>query len=335
VVIVVGLAAMMIGMVRGGAAAEPTATLETIVAEITLEDTPTSTPTRTPTDEPTETIEPTETPTKALEPTEEVPPSETPTPTVTPYPPLIEDDFGISMVLVSAGPFILGSTNGDSDEVPIREIFLDGFYIDQFEVTNASYKECVDQGRCNPPRQFDSQTRFEYYGTTEYANYPVIYVSWEDARMYCQWRAGRLPTELEWEKAARGPEGFVYPWGNEFDEGNANYCGGAVFCPDAPDDGYKDTAPVDAFASGASPYGAFQMAGNVNEWTADWYDQNFYSSLNDGDENPLGPESGSGRVIRGGSFGLNAEKIRTTNRGFNAPSEFSEFDGFRCVVDLP
>ena len=106
------------------------------------------------------------------------------------------------MVLVSSGPFILGAIDGDSDEKPVIEIILNSFYIDQFEVTNASYKDCVEQRKCQFPRKSDSQTRFEYYGTLEFANYPVVQVSWEDASKYCEWRGARLPTELEWEKAA-------------------------------------------------------------------------------------------------------------------------------------
>ena len=241
------------------------------------------------------------------------------------------------MILIPGGEFEMGDhfDIGDADEKPITEIILDDFYIDKFEVTNSSYKNCVDQGGCKAPRQFDSQTHFEYYGTRQFANYPVIYVSWEDAQNYCKWRGGRLPTELEWEKAARGPDGWQYPWGDEFETGRANYCGGAVFCPGEPDDGYKDTAPVDAFEEGASPYGAYQMAGNVNEWTADWYDKNYYSGLSDGDENPPGPTGGQLRVIRGGSFGLNAQKLRSSNRGSNSPSAVSEFDGIRCAIDAP
>ena len=188
-------------------------------------------------------------------------------------------------------------------------------------------KQCVEQGKCQVPRKLDSQTRLEYYGTSKFANYPVIHVGWEDASNYCQWWGLRLPTELEWEKAARGPDGLKYPWGNEFEEGRANYCGGAIFCPGEPDDGYSDTAPVDAFEEGVSPYGAFQMAGNVNEWTDDWYDKNFYSTLADGDENPLGPSNGQLLVIRGGSFGLNTGKLRSSNRGSNAPSRVSDMMG--------
>jgi formylglycine-generating enzyme required for sulfatase activity len=248
---------------------------------------------------------------------------------------LIKDDFGIAMVFVPEGPFSLGSVNGDPDEKPVVEIYLKSFYIDQFEVSNASYKECVDQGICTLPRQNNSRMRLEYYGAPEFANYPVLYVSWNDAATYCEWRGARLPSEAEWEKAARGPDGWLYPWGNVFEEGRANYCGGSEFCPGDPDDGYQDTAPVDAFARGLSPYGAYQMAGNVNEWVADWYDKNYYRSLEEGAENPLGPEQGQERGIRGGSFGLNTEKIRTTNRGSAIPSQTSEYDGFRCALDLP
>jgi len=261
--------------------------------------------------------------------------TDTPVPPQTENPPSITDDFGFPMVLVTAGPFLLGAAKEDPDEKPVVEVTLKGFYIDQFEVSNAGYQKCVDLGVCDPPQQFDAQTRSNYYGTSEFANYPVIHVSWEDAAAFCAWRGARLPTEAEWEKAARGPSGWKYPWGNEFDPSRSNYCGGSAICPNDVDDGYEDTAPVDAFVSGASPYGAYQMAGNVNEWVADWYDKNYYASLEDGVENPLGPENGQERVIRGGSFGLNAQKLRASNRGFADPLQSSEYDGFRCASDLP
>ena len=323
IVILIGLIIGLFSIFGNNQKPNPTATEEVAIIDEILTETPTLTPTNIPTD----TLEPTESPTLA--------PSEVIPPTLTPYPPLIQDDFGISMVLVPEGSFMMGSTEGDPDEKPVVEVVLESFYIDQFEVTNASYKECVDLGICSRPLQFDSQTRLQYYGANEYANFPVIYVTWEDANVYCEWRGARLPTEAEWEKAARGPDGWKYPWGNEFEEGRANYCGGAVFCPSEPNDGFKGTAPVDAFESGISPYGAYQMAGNVNEWVADWYDKNYYRSLEDGAENPTGPAQGQERSIRGGSFGLNAEKLRTTNRGFGNPFNASEYDGFRCAADLP
>ncbi len=255
-------------------------------------------------------------------------------PTFTPIPAQITDGFGASMVFVPAGPFLLGAENEDPDEAPVREIWLDAFYIDQFEVSNQNYKECVRAGACSEPSKFESDTLFSYYDDDAFRNYPVIFVSWEDANAYCQWRGVRLPTEGEWEKAARGTDGWRYPWGNQFDPTRANYCGGSIYCPNEPDDGHKDTAPVDNFSAGASPFGVFQMAGNVNEWVADWYGEDYLSSLSDGDENPQGPSSGTERVIRGGSFGLNAGKLRVSNRGHASPLASGAYDGFRCAVGL-
>ncbi len=137
-----------------------------------------------------------------------------------------------------------------------------------------------------------SATRYQYYGDAEFDEYPVINVTWSDTSAYCQWRDARLPTEAEWEKAARGIDGMIYPWGELFEAMHSNYCASTVSCPDEPEDGFEDTAPTGSFIAGASPFGVHDMAGNVNEWVSDWYDENYYESLIDGMENPHGPESG-------------------------------------------
>ncbi len=186
-------------------------------------------------------------------------------------------------------------------------------------------------GYPNPPADFESATRFTYYDDRDFADYPVINVSWINAADYCQWRGARLPTEAEWEKAARGTNGDIYPWGDAFEDMHSNYCASTILCPDEPEDGFKDTAPVGSFPAGASPYGVHDMAGNVNEWVADWYDPNYYASLTVGIENPTGPETGAERGIRGGSAGLNATKLRTTNRGSAKPDRYGYYGGFRCA----
>ena len=239
------------------------------------------------------------------------------------------------MVYIPAGDFLLGAgdndSNGDTDELPQLTVYVDAFWMDQFEVTNRQYQICVDAGACLPPADFESATRFTYYDDQNFADYPVINVSWINAVDYCQWRDARLPTEAEWEKAARGDSGFIYPWGDTFEDLHSNYCASTILCPDEPEDGFKDTSPVGSFPAGASPFGVHDMAGNVNEWVADWYDPNYYASLASGIENPPGPEAGAERGIRGGSAGLNATKLRTTNRGSAKPGGYGYYGGFRCA----
>lgn len=170
---------------------------------------------------------------------------------------------------VPAGEFTMGSDNGDADEKPVHTVPLDAFWIDQTEVTNAMYARCVQAGACNSPGSVGSFTRDGYYGDSEFDNYPVIYVSWNDANAYCSWADRRLPTEAEWEKAARGENALVYPWGNNFDGTRVNFCDKNCsfdWADKASDDGYADTATAGSYSNGASPYGALDMAGNVWNW---------------------------------------------------------------------
>jgi eukaryotic-like serine/threonine-protein kinase len=209
-------------------------------------------------------------------------------------------------------------------------VTLDGYWIDQTEVTNAQYKRCVAAGSCRARRadETSSFTYSSYYGDSTYADYPVIRVDWNQAQAYCEWAGGRLPTEAEWEKAARGTDGRMYPWGdgpltgaraNFFDA----YCDSWADC--SQDDRYADTAPVGSYPDGASPYGALDMAGNVWEWVADWYDAEYYNRSPG--ENPTGPSSGY-HLVRGGSWMSGSADLRAAYRYlYNADYE----SGFRCV----
>jgi len=227
---------------------------------------------------------------------------------------------GAPMVLVSAGEFTMGSNDGASDENPVHNVYLDAFWIDKFEVTNALYKKCVDAGKCQPPSPTKSFTRDSYYGDARYDNYPVIYVSWNDASAFCSWAGKHLPTEAEWEKAARGTDGRVYPWGNTFDKNLLNSFEG----------GKGDTTAVGSYLGGASPYSVMDMAGNVWEWVADWYSDNYYVSSPR--NNPKGPSSGQSRVLRGGSWGDLRYLVRVSSRNYGySPVLRYYVIGFRCA----
>jgi formylglycine-generating enzyme required for sulfatase activity len=205
------------------------------------------------------------------------------------------------------------------DEEPPHTVSLEAYYIDIYEVTNALYAVCVDDGSCQPPTNFGTDTRPSYYGNPEFDYYPVIYVDWGMANTFCDWRDARLPTEAEWEKAARGTDGHKYPWGDEVDESHANY-----------NNSIGDTAEAGDYDSGISPYGVYDMAGNVWEWVADYYSDTYYR--NSPFENPLGPDSGTEHVLRGGSWYDTADLIRTTVR-LKEPNPVDNNFGFRCARD--
>ena len=239
----------------------------------------------------------------------------------------ITDSKGTEMLLVPAGSFYMGSEQGALSEKPIHVVGLDAFYIDTYEVTNAQYKQCVDDLVCDLP------TNRRAYLDTRVRDHPVTYVNWDMANAYCAWRGARLPTEAEWEKAARGADLLEYPWGNKFDGNFVNFCD--VNCTfdwaeKRYNDGYVSTAPVGSYEDGKSPYGLYDMAGNVLEWVADWYNESYYSDSPR--RNPAGPDTGSLRVVRGGSWFNNLNNVRTFWRYYLSPGEEVSYVGFRCVV---
>jgi formylglycine-generating enzyme required for sulfatase activity len=231
------------------------------------------------------------------------------------------DSASVSMMFVPAGNFIAGSDQGYANEKPVHTVYLDDYYIDRYEVTNALYQACVDAGACQPPDQTGSFTRDSYYGNSQFNNYPVVFVDWENADAYCQWRGMGLPTEAQWEKAARGREGRTYPWGDNIDETYANY-----------NNAVGDTTEVGSYENGKSPYGVYDMAGNAWEWVADWYSETYY--LDTPLTNPTGPTTGKYRVLRGGSWLDDETIVTTSNRGWNQLEFFTNIDfGFRCAMD--
>jgi formylglycine-generating enzyme required for sulfatase activity len=222
---------------------------------------------------------------------------------------------GMEMVYVPEGEFIMGSDDGYDDEMPVHQVFLDAFWIDRTEVTNAMYAKCVQAGSCKNPA---SSVR-----SSKYDQHPVQFVEWNDAQSYCSWAEVRLPTEAEWEKAARGTDGRTYSWGNDKD--STKYY--LVYY------GNYETKPVGSFPSGASPYGALDMAGGVLEWVNDWYSGTYYQTSPS--SNPLGPDTGQARVLRGGTWNFSGYNVRSALRFRYNPSYTYSSLGFRCARPLP
>ncbi len=224
---------------------------------------------------------------------------------------------GSTLVYIPAGDF----TMGDGVFALSHNVTLDGYWIQKTKVTNRMYEQCVKVGICSAPSQVLGGPVFS---NPEFGNHPVVGVDWSQAQAYCAWTQGALPTEAQWEKAARGTNGNTYPWGNA-----APTCGLLNFA-----NCYSSTSTVEAFAAtGASPYGLLDMAGNTFEWVGDWYSEAYYS--NSPLANPTGPESGEYRVVRGSSFETDDQLIASSIRRFNEPVDSERDTGFRCVVPNP
>ncbi|HUE98271.1 MAG TPA: formylglycine-generating enzyme family protein [Anaerolineales bacterium] len=245
---------------------------------------------------------------------------------------------GMPQIYIPTGTFRMGGLDvrRAPNEIPEHDVTLDAFWMDQLEVTNAMYGLCVNAGGCTPPQNFKSQRRSSYFNNPDFNDYPVVYVTWEQAKSYCEWAGRRLPTEAEWERAGRGDDFRTFPWGEDKADGllaNFNMLVG-------------DTSRVGTYRAGASPFGVLDMAGNVAEWVNDFYSFN-YSSL-ETNLNPTGPVTSSSlnRVVRGGSLGDAEINIRVSKRssvlgsnlnatpGSNAYlGDFSPRIGFRCAAD--
>jgi formylglycine-generating enzyme required for sulfatase activity len=248
------------------------------------------------------------------------------------------------MVLVAAGDFTMGSISGEGgdNERPQHRVYVSAFYIDRYEVTNAQFQRFIEAGGYRKQGYWSDEgwvwlgrvnaTGPRYWGGgrencgPRYPRYPVMGVSWYEAEAYARWAGKRLPTEAEWEKAARGTDGRKYPWGNEEPTCERANFGGSWGC------GWQ-TKPVGSCAAGRSPYGVEDLAGNVREWVADWYGENYYDSSSASD--PRGPMTGSDRVLRGGAWGDGADSLRSAYRYGSPSHRVSPSIGFRCARTLP
>lgn len=294
-----------------------------------IESTPTPLPTSVPpTALPTPTIE-------AIIPTASVVTAQIETPTEELANQRVSPVDGMPQVYIPAGTFRMGGLDvrRAPNEIPEHDVTLDAFWMDQLEVTNAMYALCVRAGGCTPPQDFKSQRRPEYFNNPEFNDYPVIYVTWGQAKTYCEWAGRRLPTEAEWERAGRGDDFRTFPWGENKADGlfaNFNMLVG-------------DTSRVGTYPAGASPYGVLDMAGNVAEWVYDFYSSNYANAET---LNPIGPlnSATSNHVVRGGSLGDAEINIRVSKRssvlGSNLSArpdsnaylgDFSPRIGFRCA----
>jgi formylglycine-generating enzyme required for sulfatase activity len=281
--------------------------------------------------------------------------------------PVIKGEDGAEMVLVPVGEFWMGSTVEETgqavaqckrDGVPEatckephqrdltrRLVYLDSFYLDRYEVTNALFEKFVratghrttaeHDGDAGVSRRISGKLQYLMVkgatwrspagpGSTAPQDHPVVQVSWDDAQAYCRWAGKRLPTEAEWEKAARGPDGRRQPWGNTWEKDRARFDDNRGFFAK------ETTAPVGSYPSGASPFGILDLAGNVWEWVQDWYGLYDSGTL----RNPTGPSSGQLRVVRGGAWDNAGWNLQSVFRGKNAPTHRSNAHGFRCAQGI-
>lgn len=238
-------------------------------------------------------------------------------------------------IYIPAGTFQMGCDPEHNDgyycfgdQTPLHIVYLDAYFIDKTEVTNAMYSLCEATGVCAAPASASSWTRPDYYNNQEYSNYPVINIDWDRANDYCIWAGGSLPTEAQWEKAARGnSDTRAFPWGDQNPDCTLanfeDYDGIHDMC-------VGDTSIVGSYPLGSSPYGLLDVAGNVWEWVADWYSPTYYATSPD--TNPTGPETGSLKILRGGCYTYREEGLRVAFRLSNSPTDTSYAIGFRCVV---
>ena len=258
-------------------------------------------------------IVPTPTP-KPPPPTPTAIPTPTPAPTTAGAEAPTEPPVAEMMVEIPAGEFTMGNDAGDDDEKPAHTVPLEAFEIDLFEVTNADFAKFVEETGYQTGAERAGEAGWRAYAEGK-DNHPVVKVTWNDANAYCEWAGKRLPTEAEWEKATRGTDGRTYPWGNEWDPAKAN----------TKESGFRGTVAVGSFAEGVSPYGVFDMAGNVWEWTADWYQAypgSTYQSEYFGEKF---------KVTRGGGWFQEEKLVTTFNRSATDPSAANDDLGFRCA----
>ena len=253
------------------------------------------------------------------------------------------------MILIPAGEFMMGCNSAaddkcDDDEKPYHKVYLDSYYIDKYEVNVDQYAQCVRARKCSeyhltglewPGHKDFTESKYCNWGKAGKGNHPMNCMDWSQADAFCAWAGKRLPTEAEWEKAARGTDGRIYPWGNDFDCHKGNFDDETELdsktIPGGPNcDGFQSTSPVGSFPAGASPYGVMDMSGNVWEWVLDWYGKEYYGKSSF--QNPQGASSGEFRALRGGSwFRINPEYFRASGRvGYDPAKRVVNF-GVRCV----
>ena len=222
-----------------------------------------------------------------------------------------------SMAVVPAGEFIMGSSMGEADEQPVHWVYVETFFMDKYPVSVSQYARFLDATSQEAPPDWSIMNR------SQHQKRPIANVDWPEAKAYCTWAGKRLPTEAEWEKAARGIDGRTYPWGNEHP---------TKFFANASRDNWNNhgaLTPVGTFEEGKSPYDIYDMAGNVWEWVSDWYDPDYYKTSPS--RNPTGPSTGESKVIRGGSWGSRPDALRSANREIHSPSIRGLGTGFRCA----
>jgi formylglycine-generating enzyme required for sulfatase activity len=268
-------------------------------------------------------------PTRPPTPPQQEPPASPPAQRPAPLSSTMQGKDGKEMRLVSEGWFEMGNMEGNEDEKPVHRVWVDAFYMDTYEVTLKEYQAFQQATKHRELPAWVSQ-----YAPGD--QYPVVGVSWDDAEAYCRWADKALPTEAQWEKAARGTDSRIYPWGNEPVNGRrANYCDAQCendWKDQTQDDGYRYTAPVGSFAEGQSPYGIHDLAGNVWEWVRDWYHGHYYKQSPE--RNPENTTAAKYRVLRGGGWYFRTASLHAANRRRHTPSDLYSYLGFRCVVEV-